>query len=108
MRKIGVGKGADVLAAGAEQAEAMAKAIRAMKGPRGEDLNLEAFVLHTRNASLVTVGQFDSPNDPSLIALKRLLGGIKANVSEDQAGFRPVLNAPSLFDNMVAMPVPRP
>ena len=38
----GFGKGSDVLAASAEQAEALAKALRAMKGPKGEVLNLEA------------------------------------------------------------------
>src|SRR5262249_31396786 len=47
MRKMGTSKGADVLAAGAEQAEQLAKALREMKGPGGRPLNLEAFVLHT-------------------------------------------------------------
>ena len=65
-------------------------------------------MLHTRNASLVTVGQFDAPDDPGLLAAKRLLSGIKANVSEDQTGLRPVLNAPALFDNMLPMPIPKP
>lgn len=113
MRRIGFSKGADALAAGAEQAESMAKALRQMKGPAGLDgrggqsLNLEAFVLHTRSASLVTVGQFDGPDDPALLATKRLLSSMKTHLSEDQAGARPVTNAPALFDNMVAMPVPK-
>jgi hypothetical protein len=108
MRKMGMGKGTDALLAGELQAEALAKALRGMKGSGGQSLNLEAFVLHTRNASLVTVGQFDGPDDPALLATKRLLGGITANVSEDQAGLRKAMNVPSLFDNMVAMPVPKP
>ena len=107
MRKFGMSKGGDALAAGAEQAEAMAKALRAMKDKSGQSLNLEAFVLHTRNASIVTVGQFDGPDDPSLLAFKRMLSGMKTNVSEDQAGLRPALNSPSLFENMLAMPIPR-
>ncbi|HEY1186433.1 MAG TPA: hypothetical protein VGE74_02200, partial [Gemmata sp.] len=114
MRKLGFSKGADVLAAGAEQAEALAKALRQMKGPAGLDgrggqsLNLEAFVLHTYNASLVTVGQFDGPDDPALLATKRLLGSMKTHLSEDRAGARPVMNAPPLFTNLVAMPIPKP
>jgi hypothetical protein len=108
MRKGAASKGADALAAGGEQAEALAKALRAMKGPGGQPLNLEAFVLHTRYTSLVTVGQFDGPDDPALVATKRLLGGIKTNVSEDQGGLRPVMNTPSLFDNMLPMPIPKP
>lgn len=108
MRKFGMSKGGDALAAGGEHAEAMAKALRAMKGPHGEALNLEAFVLHTRNASIVTVGQFDGPDDPALLAAKRLLGGITAKVSKDQAGLQKVTNAPSLFDTLTPIPVPKP
>jgi hypothetical protein len=100
-------RGADVLAAGAEQAESLAKALRSLKGPRGESLNLEAFVLHTRTASIVTVGQFDAPDDPALLATKRLLSGMGARVSEDQVGMRPVTNTPSLFDKMMPIPIPR-
>jgi hypothetical protein len=99
--------GADVLLAGELQAEAMAKALRAMKGPNGQPLNLEAFVLHTRNASLVTIGQFDSPDDPALLAMRRLLAGMRGNVSEDQAGLRPATNAPTLFDTLLPMPIPK-
>lgn len=108
MRKIGFGKSGGALVAGGEQAESMAKAIRSMKGKGGESLNLEAFVLHTRTASIVTVGQFDGPDDPTLLATKQLLGGMKVKVTEDQAGTRAVMNAPALFENLVAMPVPKP
>jgi hypothetical protein len=108
MRKFGWRKGADVLAAGGEQAEVTAKAIRAMTGPGGQPLNLEAFVLHTRTASLVTVGQFDGPDDPALLATKRLLSGITTRVSEDPSGLRPVAKAPSLFEKVGAMPIPKP
>ncbi len=107
MRKFAKSKGANVLAAGAEQAEAMAKAIRAMKDPSGQSLNLEAFVLHTRSASLVTIGQYDDPNDPALLATKRLLGGIKTRVTEDATGLRLANNAPSLFEKLIPMPIPK-
>lgn len=108
MRKFGMGKGGDVLAAGGEQAEAMAKALRAMKDKGGQSLNLEAFVLHTRHASIVTVGQFDGPEDPALLATKRFLTGMKLHVTEDQNGLRQATNAPSLFDNILPMPIPKP
>lgn len=104
MRKFG--SGSKVLIAGAEQAETMAKALRAMRGPNGEALNLEAFVLHTRNSSVVTVGQFDGPDDPALQAMKRMLSKMSGRVTEDQGGLRPVMNAPTLFDNVVPIPVP--
>jgi len=44
-----------------------------MKGPGGQSVGLEAFVLHTRNASIVTVGQFDGPTDPALLEAQRML-----------------------------------
>ncbi len=104
MRKMGFGRGANVLAAGAEQAESLAKALRQIKGQQ-----LEAFVLHTRNSSLVTVGQFDGPDDPALLAAKKYLTIMTVKTSEDEPGKRPVMNAPtSLFDKLVPMPVPRP
>ncbi len=103
-------KGADALQAGAEQAEALAEALRKMKAPPergGQSLGLEGFVFHTRTGSIVTVGQFDGPNDPALIQTRQLLTSIKMNVSEDKTGLRPVVNAPSLFGNMMPIPVPK-
>jgi hypothetical protein len=108
VRKIGFSKEKDVLAAGAEQAESMAKALRAMKGPGGNPLGLEAFVLHTRHASLVTVGQFDGPNDPALIQTRQLLASMKLNVTEDKMGVKPAMNAPSLFETLMPIRIPRP
>jgi hypothetical protein len=107
MRKFGSSKGADALVAGAEQAESMAKTLREMKTSTGQSLGLEAFVLHTRTSSLVTVGQFDSPNDPELLRIRKLLGSMKVNVTEDPTGLKPVTNVPSLFGNLIPMPIPR-
>jgi hypothetical protein len=108
MKKFGSGKGADALTAGAEQAESMAKVLREMKGANGQPLGLEAFVLHTRTASLVTVGQFDGPNDPELLRIRQMLSKMTARVTEDRTGLKPVMNAPSLFGNLIPMPIPRP
>jgi hypothetical protein len=98
-------KGSDALKAGAEQAEALAKTLRELKGLQGQSLGLEAFVLHTRTSSIVTVGQFDSPDDPELVRIQHQLGKIK--LTEDREGHRPVANAPKLFETMMAIPVPR-
>jgi hypothetical protein len=108
IRKPDLHKEKNVLAAGAAQAESMAKALREMKGPGGQPLGLEAFVLHTRSASLVTIGQFDSPNDPALLQMKQLLNGMKLNVTEDKTGFRPAMNTPSLFEKLLPVPIPHP
>lgn len=107
MRKFGAGKGADALRAGAVQAESLAKVLREMK-KNGQSLGIEAYVLHTRDASLVTVGQFDGPYDPELIRTRDMLAAIKLNVTEDPTGQKPILNAPSLFDKFVPMPIPKP
>jgi hypothetical protein len=108
MGRLGLSKGADVLKAGAEQAEQLVAALRAMKDAEGRPLGLEAFVLHTRNASLVTIGQFDGPNDPALLQTKQLLTSMRLNVTEDQTGLKPVANAPSLFETMIPVPIPHP
>ena len=73
VKLLGFGKSGDVLNAGAEQAEQLAKNLREMKGgpPDYRPLGLEAFVLHHRTGSMVTVGQYDSPEDPALHATRR-------------------------------------
>lgn len=106
MRKFGSGNGADVLRAGAEQAESLAKTLREMKVP-GKPNGFEAFVLHTRTASIVTVGQFDGPNDPDLIQTQHLLTSMKLKVTEDEPGTKPVTNTPSLFGNIFPIPIPK-
>jgi hypothetical protein len=84
------GKSGDVLGASAMQAEEVAKALKS--------LHYDAYVLHTRNGSIVTVGAFDSKDD------KRLLQAAKAlrNMSfgQDQ-------NAVRLFAEPLPMPVPQ-
>ena len=55
----------------------------------------------------MTIGQFDGPNDPDLIQKRQLLSTMKVNVTEDKAGYKPVTNAPTMFGNMMPIPVPR-
>jgi hypothetical protein len=102
-------KGANALLAAAAQAEALAKMLREMKGPGGQSLGLEAFVLHTRNNSIVTIGQFDGPSDPALVQMQNLLVSMKLSVSEDKMGSKPVANTPKILDEkMIPMPIPKP
>lgn len=106
MRKASHTSGADALAAGAEQAEALAKALR---DDRMKPRPFDAFVLHTRNGSMVTVGQFDSPNDPALLEARRLLLSLRFNQSKDAHGTMMTGMTQGLFnDNIVPIPVPRP
>jgi hypothetical protein len=105
MRKLGFGKGGDALAAGAEQAETLAKALR---DPRMKPRPFDAFVLHTRTASIVTVGEFDSPNDPALLETRRILMGLTFNLSRDEKGTEMTGARQRLFgDNIMPIPVPR-
>jgi hypothetical protein len=102
-------KGGNALLAGEVQAEKMAEMLREMKGPDGKSLGLEAFVFHTYHSSIVTIGQFDSANDPGMVQVQNLLSSIKINVSEDKQGIKPVMNAPSLFESRFApMAIPKP
>lgn len=65
--------GADVLRATAAEAELLAKALR---HPNFKPRSYEAFVLHHRTGSIVTVGQFDTPADPALTAIAEELKGL--------------------------------
>lgn len=112
MHRMGLSKGADVLRAGAEQAEVLAKALREMKGPDKQPLHLEAFVLHTRNASIVTVGQFDSPNDPALLETRRVLESLTFNLSRDNRGTQLTGTGQKLFGDpdqpLLPVQIPKP
>lgn len=99
-------KTGDVLNAGAEQAEELAKVLRSMKSPGGENrsLGLEAFVLHHRHGSMVTVGQFDGPNDPMLAETRRMLSNMNFMAGDPRASD----TARRLFHEVIIpIPIPR-
>ena len=108
MKKFNTSSGGDVLNAGAEQAEMLAKVLRELKGPppAAQPLHLEAFVLHNRQGSIVTVGQFDGPNDPALLDTRRLLAGLKLNTTNAMGIMTPGA-ASEGFTDILPMPVPR-
>jgi hypothetical protein len=70
-------KARDHLDAGAQQAQVLAKALREMKDASGASVGFEAYVLHTRYASIVTVGGYDSPNDPKMAQDQQVLSKLK-------------------------------
>ena len=83
----------------------LAKARCEMKGPQ----KFESFVLHTRTGSFVTVGQFDSPNDPALLDMHRVLSNLTFNLSKDAQGRQIEGTGQKLFgDQILPVKVPKP
>jgi hypothetical protein len=85
-------KPGDVLEASAKQAEEVAKFLRAA--------NFEAYVLHTRSGSIVTVGAYDSADDPRLRQTAEKLAG-KRLINNDKDGLF------QLFPQPLPMKVPQ-
>ena len=57
----------------------LTKTLRAGRVPfRGKNgvqqRNFEAYVFHDRYRSIVTIGSFDSPNDPKIVEYKKIFG----------------------------------
>lgn len=92
--KLGFGnKCGEQLNAAGLQAHELARILR--------EMHLEAYVLHTRNSSLVTIGGYDSLKDPQLSQAQRQLAQIKSFNSG--AGL-----TLQLWANPLPMEVPRP
>jgi hypothetical protein len=60
--------------------------------------NIDSYVLHTKNASIVTVGSYDNLQDPRLSAMKERWGNMSKN---------PQYQMLNLFPQAVPMQVPR-
>jgi hypothetical protein len=87
----------DYLDAGAKQAHELAGVMR-------QNLHLETYVLHMRYASLLTVGEYDSLNDPELLRVQRELAGLTFT-PKGMVGVDPNLK---MFDRPLPMRVPQP
>jgi hypothetical protein len=97
LQKLGLGddSGKLINAAGMN-AHNMAEALRKMK--------FEAYVLHTRNSSLVTIGGYDAPDDPKLLQMQQTImshSKHSANPGDPNAQME-------LFVQPMPMKVPRP
>jgi hypothetical protein len=91
----GDGKSADRLGATAMQAHELARVLRDRR------LGFEAYVLHTRTGSVVTVGGFDGPDDPALLRMQQRLAALKFG---KQGGGDPI----GLLSQPLPAEVPRP
>jgi len=65
---------------------------------------LESFILHHRTGSIVTVGQFDTPDDPELLKLQQTLRGMTFKVKDDKTK---VETTERMFDTVSPFPVPK-
>jgi hypothetical protein len=93
--------GAKWLDATAKQSRTLAEALR------HRDMKphpFEAFVLHHRTESVVTVGQFDGPDDPALIQMWQTLSAMTFRL--DYKDGRPP-EVKKMFDAVIPMQVPR-
>ncbi len=83
---LGGSKEGEGLAGCAAQAHELARFLRLPQ------LGFRAYVLHTRNSSVVTVGEFSGPDDPELERLQRQLANLRfgtQNGQEDPIGLLP-------------------
>jgi hypothetical protein len=93
-------KPGSMLDATAQQAQALAKALR---DERMKPHPFESYVLHVRTGSLVCVGQFDSVDDPELQRLQQVLSSMTFQVTADG---RPAGND-RMFDKVFPMAIPK-
>ena len=90
-------KPGQLLNASAQQAHALADALKMLKDARGKSMiDANVYVLHTEHSSYVTVGGFDKPDDPQLKQLQKTLAGLQFGPSE------------RLMVQPMPMPVPKP
>jgi hypothetical protein len=95
--KIGGAKPGQYLNATAQQAHALAEALKQIRDARGKPvIETDVYVLHTEFGSYVCVGGFDRPDDPALLAYQKKLANLKLGPME------------SLTPNPAPMAVPRP
>lgn len=94
----GAGKPGESLSVAASNAHELARVLRQLK--------FDAYVLHTRTSSVVSVGGFDNPTDPEADHLRSRIATLQqtAQASKDPAKRDPL----GLFPTPVVIEVPRP
>ena len=95
-------KSGEGLAASAKQAHALAEFLRQPQ------LGYEAYVLHMRSSSIVTVGGFDGPDDPALVRMQERLATLSfvADPRAQAAGAQSKGDPIKLFARPAPMEVP--
>jgi hypothetical protein len=105
LAKLGIGssKSVDTLGAAYLNAHNLAEALRKMK--------FDAYVLHTRGISYVTVGAFASADDPELKKMQEAFtSSVKVDTKSAESKLKDAraLQSLQLMNPPLAMPVPRP
>ena len=82
LEKLFGGKVGEQLSASAQNAHNLAEALRKTDALR--QMGVEAYVLHTRGSSVVTVGAFDRPDDPRMAEVESVLSTKVKFYSKDE------------------------
>ena len=85
----------EALDAAAKQAHEMARVLRQLK--------FDAYVLHTRGSSAVTIGGFEGPNDPGAERVAQQLAMLRQRVISERGS-----DVLQLYTPPLAMEIPRP
>lgn len=88
----------EMLERAAQEANSLAEVLRSQKPP------FDAYVLHTRFESFVCVGEFDSKDDPALLALQKALAGWQLKVGKTGSG----QVVETLMESPLPAMIPRP
>ncbi len=91
----------DALNAAGAQAHELARFLHDPKR-----FGFDAYVLHTRTSSIVTVGAFSSPTDPELLRVKRQIANLK--FSTDTQGTKTNPDPIGLMSDPIVILVPKP
>ena len=85
----------------AEQAQELVKVLRHPKMKEGP---FDAMILHHRTGSLVCVGQYDTPNDPELVRVQKILQSITFEVKREDTK---MVEMQKMFGTVSPMPIPK-
>ena len=97
----GSSKGGDMLQATAQQARTLAESLR---HPGMKPQPFDSYVLHYKTGSLVTVGDFDGPDDPALIRTHQILAAMTFQVADE---YKRPTGVQRMFDSVVPIAVPK-
>ena len=106
---LGFGRTGRWLDATAQQAKDFCEVLRKLKTADGRDVSFDAHLMHHRTGTIVTVGQYDGPDDPKLLDDLRRVVGMTKNLNENKN------NAPGaiikaqtqMFGCAYPMPIPK-
>jgi hypothetical protein len=98
---------ADHLGAAAMNAHALAQLLRDMKF-NGQPVSLESYVLHDRYRSIVTVGSYDSQDDPKMKRDMQMLSKLSLQAMNDPKADAQLRSNVQFLSQPIPIPVPKP